>query len=276
MYPELLKVGPLTIYSYGMMLAIGFIVASYFFTKELKRKGIDHNLGGNVTLFAVIFGIIGSKIHYLIEHWDKFTLEPGIAFSPGGLTFYGGLILAFLFNYWYVKYKQRVDVLKVMDAISPALILGYGIARIGCHLAGDGDYGLPTSLPWGTIYSRGTYPPSIAFLQLPDVAQHYPGGIVPDTTPLHPTPIYEFLASLLIFLFLWRFRRRSAPDGMLFMIYLTAAALERFLIEFIRISPRMFIGLTEAQLISAILGALGVLGILSLRKKMMRGAESPA
>jgi len=172
--------------------------------------------------------------------------------------------------------KQRVDVLKVMDAISPALILGYGIARIGCHLAGDGDYGLPTSLPWGTIYSRGTYPPSIAFLQLPDVAQHYPGGIVPDTTPLHPTPIYEFLASLLIFLFLWRFRRRSAPDGMLFMIYLTAAALERFLIEFIRISPRMFIGLTEAQLISAILGALGVLGILSLRKKMMRGAESPA
>ncbi|HEY4644343.1 MAG TPA: prolipoprotein diacylglyceryl transferase family protein, partial [Bacteroidota bacterium] len=224
MYPELLKVGPLTIYSYGMMLAIGFIVASYFFTKELKRKGIDHNLGGNVTLFAVIFGIIGSKIHYLIEHWDKFTLEPGIAFSPGGLTFYGGLILAFLFNYWYVKYKQRVDVLKVMDAISPALILGYGIARIGCHLAGDGDYGLPTSLPWGTIYSRGTYPPSIAFLQLPDVAQHYPGGIVPDTTPLHPTPIYEFLASLLIFLFLWRFRRRSAPDGMLFMIYLTAAA----------------------------------------------------
>ena len=273
MYPELFKIGPLTIYSYGMMLALGFIIASYVFTMELKRKRIDYNIGSNVTLLAVIFGIIGAKIHYLIEQWDRFVVDPSIALSPGGLTFYGGLLLAFAFNYWYIKYKKKVDVLKVMDAVAPALILGYGIARIGCHLAGDGDYGLPTELAWGTDYSGGTYPPSDAFLQLPEVANRFPGGIVPDTTPLHPTPIYEFLAMVLIFLFLWKIRRRTKPDGTLFMIYLTAAALERFLIEFIRINPRMFLGLSEAQLISVVLLALGVYGVLYLKKGKRGEAE---
>ncbi|MEE9225304.1 MAG: prolipoprotein diacylglyceryl transferase [Bacteroidota bacterium] len=273
MYPELFKIGPLTIYSYGMMLALGFIIASYVFTMELKRKRIDYNIGSNVTLLAVIFGIIGAKIHYLIEQWDRFVVDPSIALSPGGLTFYGGLLLAFAFNYWYIKYKKKVDVLKVMDAVAPALILGYGIARIGCHLAGDGDYGLPTELPWGTDYSRGTYPPSIAFLQLPEVANRFPGGIVPDTTPLHPTPIYEFLAVVLIFLFLWKIRKRTKPDGTLFMIYLAAAALERFVIEFIRINPRMFLGLSEAQLISVVLLALGVYGVLHLKKGKRGEAE---
>ncbi len=269
MYPELFKVGPFTIYSYGMMLAIGFITASYFFTTELKRKRIDHHIGGNVTLLAVIFGIIGSKIHYLIEHWDRFLLDPTIGLSPGGLTFYGGLVLAFAVNYWYIKYRKKVDVFKAMDAVAPALILGYGIARLGCHLAGDGDYGLPTELPWGTDYSRGTYPPSVAFLQLPEVSNQYAGGIVPDTTPLHPTPVYEFLASTVIFLFLWRIRKRTAPAGMLFMFYLAAATIERFIIEFIRINPRIILGLTEAQLISVVFLGLAIYGIFRLRK----GAE---
>lgn len=264
MYPELLKIGPLTIYSYGLMLAVGFIVASYVLTLELRRKRIDHNLGGNVTLLAVIFGIIGSKIHYLVEHWDRFVVDPSIAFSPGGLTFYGGLILAFGFNYWYVKYRKKVDVFKVMDSVAPALMLGYGIARIGCHLAGDGDYGLATDLPWGTDYSQGTYPPSIAFLQVPEIASQFPAGVVPDVTPLHPTPIYEFLAATLIFLFLWKIRRRTMPDGKLFMIYIVASSLERFLIEFIRINPRILLGLSQAQLISVVLVGLGVYATIRL------------
>ncbi|MEE9288181.1 MAG: prolipoprotein diacylglyceryl transferase [Bacteroidota bacterium] len=275
MYPELFNIGPLTIYSYGMMLAIGFIIASYVFTSELKRKRIDHNIGGNVTLLAVVFGIIGSKIHYLIEHADKFIVKPSIAFSPGGLTFYGGLFLAFGVSYWYIKYRKKINVLKAMDSVAPALILGYGIARIGCHLAGDGDYGLPTELPWGTDYSRGTYLPSIAFLQVPEVANQFPGGTVPDTTLLHPTPMYEFLATILIFAFLWRIRKRTTPDGALFMVYLTAAGLERFLIEFIRINPRLMLGLSEAQLISVLVVGLGAYGILHLRKRKKGKAEVP-
>ena len=273
MYPELFNIGPLTIYSYGMMLAVGFIAASYVFTAELRRKRIDHNIGGNVTLLAVIFGIIGSKIHYIIEHVDRFVADPTIALSPGGLTFYGGLFLAFAFNYWYIKYKKKIDVLKAMDAVAPALILGYGIARIGCHLAGDGDYGLPTELPWGTDYSPGTYPPSVAFLQLPEVANQFPAGIVPDTTLLHPTPIYEFLATLVIFTFLWKIRKRTTPDGQLFMIYIAAASLERFLVEFIRINPRILFGLSEAQLISVLLLAFGVYGIYHFSKEKRTTAE---
>ncbi|MBI4811266.1 MAG: prolipoprotein diacylglyceryl transferase, partial [Ignavibacteriales bacterium] len=149
MYPELFKIGPFTVHSFGLMMALGFIVASMILSKEIKRKGYDPNLGSTITLLAVIFGIAGSKILFLIEDWDHFIMNPlREAFSPGGLTWYGGFLLA-TFAIWIYTRKKKIPFLKVCDSAAPALMIGYGIARIGCHLAGDGDYGLPTDLPWG-------------------------------------------------------------------------------------------------------------------------------
>ncbi len=265
MYPELFKIGPFTVYSYGLMLGIAFIVASYFLTKEFERKNLSSNLATEITLLAIIFGIVGSKLFSLFENWDAFLKDPMIAFSPGGLTFYGGLILAIIAIWIYLK-RKKIPFLVVADAAAPSLILAYGIGRIGCHLAGDGDYGIPTNLPWGTNYSHGTVPPSVMFDQFnfqkyfPDVAKHFPNG-VPDSTPLHPVPIYEFILAVIIFGILWKLRKKDWADGKLFMFYLIFAGFERLMVEFIRLNPRLLFGLTEAQLISVVMIIAGFLGL---------------
>jgi phosphatidylglycerol:prolipoprotein diacylglycerol transferase len=260
MCPRLLQIGPFTIYGYGLMLAIGFIVGSYVLTSELKRKGLDQNLGNTITLIALVAGIVGSKVLFLLENWGYFLEDPvGMTFSPSGLTFYGGFLAAAFSIFLYLR-KRKIRFLIAADAVAPGLLLAYGIARIGCHLSGDGDYGIPTTLPWGTDYSKGTYPPSIAFKSMPEIANKFPGGIVPDNTLCHPTPVYEFLICALLFWVLWRLRGKKLPEGSIFMLYLVFAGLERFFIEFIRVNPRAFLGLSEAQLIAVALIVIGAYG----------------
>ncbi len=274
MCPKLLQIGPFPIYGYGLMLAIGFITGSYLLTSEFKRRNIDPNLANTITLIALIAGVAGSKILYLIEHLTLFLADPfGMAFSPGGLTFYGGLILAAFSIYIYGRSKG-IDFFIIADSTAPGLILAYGIGRIGCHLAGDGDYGFPTTLPWGTNYSKGTYPPSAAFRGFPEITSRFPNGIVPDSTLCHPTPVYEFLLCALAFWFLWSIRKKVTPDGKLFMLYLILAGVERFSVEFLRINPRLAFGLSEAQLISVVLTIVGVIGFLSFSRTKSKVADT--
>jgi phosphatidylglycerol:prolipoprotein diacylglycerol transferase len=269
MYPRLFSIGPFTVYSYGLMLGIGFIVASYLLTKEFKRKGLDQNFAATITFLAMIFGIVGSKILYLIENWKYFIRSPfEMTFSPGGLTWYGGFVLATLAILIYSR-KKKITFLKVCDAAAPSLILAYGIARIGCHLAGDGDYGMPTNLPWAAIYSNGTYPPSIAFQDFPEIVNKYGiNGVVPDTIPVHPAPLYEFIIGLILFFILWKLRTRLSTNGILFMVYLIFSGSARFAIEFIRINPRILWGFSEAQIISIIMMLLGFIGIGIIKKQL--------
>ena len=154
MYPEIISIGPFTVHSYGLMLGIAFIVASWMLTKEFERRGIDTQLATEITLLAIVFGVIGSKLFHLFANMDEFFNDPiGALFSPGGLTFHGGLLLAMLAIYIRMRQK-KVPFLFIADCAAPALAIAYGIGRIGCHLAGDGDYGIPTSLPWGTNSER--------------------------------------------------------------------------------------------------------------------------
>ena len=272
MCPRLFTIGPFTVYSYGLMVGIGFIIASILLTKELKRKGLDQNLGSSITLLAVVFGISGSKILYLIENWSYFVRDPfGMAFSPGGLTWYGGLILATLVIMLYTR-RKKIPFLNVCDSASPSLALGYGVARIGCHLSGDGDYGIPTDLPWGAVYSKGTFPPSKAFEEFPEIVQQYGvNGVVPDTIAVHPAPLYEFVIGVGLFLILWKLRTKYSADGKLFMMYLILSGVARFLVELIRINPRILFGLSEAQVIALVLACIGLIGfqILSKRQQPM-------
>lgn len=262
--PILFKIGPLNVYSFGLMMGIGFLVANYFLIKEFTRKGLTSNFANEVTIIAVIAGIAGSKVLFLIEDWGDFLNDPiGLTFSPGGLTWYGGFILAALVIWWDIR-RKHYKFLKTADAFAPALILGYGIARIGCHLSGDGDYGMPTNLPWGVDYSKGIVPPSIALKDFPGITAAFPGGIVPDNILMHPTPLYECLACVVIFLFLWKVRKAIKPAGGLFMLYLVLAGCERLVVEFIRLNPRLLVGLSEAQLVSIPLILVGVGGYLYL------------
>ena len=280
MCPELVTIGPFTIYSYGLMLATGFLVANYFLSAELKRRALDPRLAGQITVLALVGGVIGAKVLFLIENWDAFSAAPmRMAFSPSGLTFYGGFLTATAAIAVYLR-KKKLAFLRVADAVAPGLLLGYGVARLGCHFSGDGDYGIPTSLPWGTVYANGTYKPARAladyFSRNPDAAKEWNyselasqvvgrdqfGSITEFdlTVTLHPTPVYEFLLCGLLFLVLWRFRTRITLQGRVFMLYLACAGTERFLVEFIRLNPRIFFGLSQAQLIAVILIAIGTAG----------------
>ena len=261
MHPRLFEIGPFTVYSYGLMLGISFIIASLLLTSELKRKKLDPEMGSTITLIALFGGVAGSKILFLIEEWRYFIADPfGMAFSPGGLTWYGGFLLVAGLLYVYAG-KKRIQFLTIADATSPGLLWAYGIARIGCHLSGDGDYGYPTTLPWGTDYSNGTFPPSLAFRRFPEITSKFPNGIVPDTTLCQPTPVYEFIICSILFFILWQNRARIAGTGRMFMWYLIAAGSERFAVEFLRINPKMLFGLSEAQLISIVLILSGIAGL---------------
>jgi phosphatidylglycerol---prolipoprotein diacylglyceryl transferase len=266
MIPKLFQLGPIPVYSYGLMLGLAFITASIILNKEFKRRKLDENAAINVTFIALIGGVIGSKLLYVIEEWDsimsmqssKLFSTDGL-FSPAGLTWYGGFILATLIIYLYTRSK-KIPFLRVCDATSPSLAIGYGIARIGCHLSGDGDYGLPVSefmswVPWGTDYSNGTLPPSIAF-RGSDIAQKF-GGVVPDTTLCHPTPIYELIFGVAIFTLLWMKRDKFKADGKLFGLYLILSGAARLLVEFIRLNPKLIGIFSEAQVISIVLIFIG-------------------
>lgn len=261
MIPVLFKIGPFSVYSFGLMLGIAFITANLLLSKELERRKLNPNIATEITFLAIIFGIIGAKGLHLIENWGSFIADPlAEAFSPGGLTFYGGLILAAIAIYIYVG-KKKIPFLAIADMTAPSLALAYGIGRIGCHLAGDGDYGIPTSLPWGVNYENGTIPPSLAF-QGSEIAAQFPNGIVPDNTPLHPTPVYEFISMAIVFFILWRLLKRDWPNGKVFMLYLILTASSRLLVEFIRLNPRLLFGLSEAQLISIGLIIIGAAGFI--------------
>src|SRR5262249_28173653 len=160
----------------------------------------------------------------------------GVALSGAGLSFYGGFLLGVLALSVYLR-VYRIRFLVFADAVAPGALLARGIARLGCHLAGDGDYGLPTALPWGTDYAHGIYPPWQVLPRPPALARAFPSGVAPDHLPMHPTGVYEFLLSALLFAVLWRYRRYSRQDGRVLMLYLLTTGAVRFAIEFLALAP---------------------------------------
>ncbi len=258
MYPELFTIGPFTVYSYGLMLGLAFIAGSFILSAEFKRVNLKDTYASEITLISIVLGVAGSKLFHLIENWSLFLDNPGMIFSPGGLTYYGGFILVTTAIAFYTK-RKKLNFLMVTDLLVPSLAIAYGIGRIGCHLAGDGDYGIPTTLPWGMSYANGIVKPSEMFAGSNYAAQ-YPNAIFPNTTPLHPTPLYEFFAAVIIFMILWQFRKKFSTPGKLFMLYLILSGIARLTVEFLRLNPELLFGLTQAQLISVVLIIVGSIG----------------
>ena len=281
---------PIPIYSFGAMVAIAILTASWITGKELDRMynaGIVNGIKlpdskkkkskarkrqsgeqspsviiGTVTIIAVVAGFAGSKIFHILENLGDFAANPfGMLFSTGGFTFYGGLIVAALCIAWYIR-RYKISVRRFADAIAPSLILGYGIGRIGCHLAGDGDWGIPADMAakpeWlPTWLWAETYPNNILNIDLSGAA-------------VYPTSIYEFVAGVALFGILWAIRKHKYEAGWLFSLYLIFAGFERFLIEKIRINNEFELFgtmITQAELISTIMIVLGVVGVgLTMRK----------
>src|SRR5580698_8264230 len=228
MYP-FVHIGPITLGTYGIFVAVGLLVGFFVMQKDLDRRGLtaDPNVIVGITGLA---GLVGSRIYFNLETPKEFFANPWPQlFSTMGFTFtgaaLGGAIALILIARHY-----KMPILQLLDVASPAAAIGSGFGRIGCLISGDGDYGIPTTLPWG---------------------MSFPNGIVPTDQKVHPTPIYEFLIALVIFWILWRLGGRmirdARPAGTVFAVYLVLTGVARFFIEFIRINPRSFFGMTNAQ-----------------------------
>ena len=351
-----LHLGPLTIPTFGLMVACAMLAAFFMLRADLIRRGLtvpsdklprktdakasakssaktsrdssvpltqknvsesqsqpsQHSANAEAEMLIAIpclAGIVGAKLYHVLETPATFFAHPlQELFSPYGFAWFGGLLAGFAAFVWIGR-RQRVSLITLLDAGSPAAALGYGIGRIGCLLSGDGDYGIPTSLPWG---------------------MSFPDGLVPTTQRVHPTPIYELIVACLIAWWLWRigarqvamarvnfslrttsraasaeelellkmppasrpapetnsashlsdverlilkervlFRRssRRPPDGTVFAAYLVLTGGTRFLVEFIRINPRSFLGMSNAQAAGLACVIAGVILRLWLAKK---------
>ncbi len=231
MYPDLFKAGDFTVGSFGVLVALAFLVAYIVAAGELKRKGAPPSAAQDMFVWISLCSIVGAKLFFVTENFTfaEIISDPvPVLFSRNGLTFYGGL-LGGIAGGIYAARKNGVQVRKALDAVAPALAIGYAIGRIGCLLVGD-DYGTASDLPW---------------------AMAFPNGYPPVDFTVHPTQIYESVLMFAVFALLWRIRKTAMPDGRLFALYLALAGTERFLVEFIRTTTQSgFAGLSVAQVIA--------------------------
>jgi prolipoprotein diacylglyceryltransferase len=237
--------------------------------KEVEETIRPYQHVGTMTFIAAVGGILGAKIFDAVEDIDRLIADPmGVIFSASGLSIYGGLIIGGG-SVVYYAYRKKLKLVHVIDSCMPGLMLAYGVGRIGCQLAGDGDWGMPNDAPM---------PEMISFLPEWMWAFDYPGningvvlledfhrmGLESITGKAWPTPFYESVMAFIIFGILWSFRKKITVPGIMFSIYLIFNGVERFFIEKIRINPDYNIfGLhaTQAEIIAVIMFFAGIFGI---------------
>ncbi len=266
MYPEIGHWGFLHVRTYGLTLAIAFLVGTWLGLKEARRYGMDEDKFLTVILFTLIGSIFGARLLYVMEHIADYRQQWSsvLALWQGGLTLYGGIVAGTIVGLWMAR-RQGLRVWRVADALAPSLALGTAIGRVGCFLNGC-CYGRPTRLPWGIVYPPDTFP-SIEF----------------GATPIHPSQIYFSLTSLVLFAVMWRLRKRVRFAGQLFWGFIVAYALVRIPLDFTRAyEPGSVLGqvggfdVTESQLVSLALALFGFLMMLRLRRHAGVETATPA
>lgn len=241
---------------------------------EEERLVHPYEMMGNITGVAAVTGLLGAKLFHILENMDEFYADPmGSILSFSGLTFYGSLICGGLGVLWYTG-KLGIYYRHMIDAGAAGMMLAYGVGRIGCHVAGDGDWGIVNTSPkpgwlswlpdWAWAYN---YPNNVNQVCNPYTEGHM--AMVQCNfaetpyliAPVYPTPLYEALMGILLFLLMWSVRKKIKYPGVLFCLYLVLAGIERFLIEKIRVNNIMdFMGMqaTQAEIISVIMILLGI------------------
>jgi phosphatidylglycerol:prolipoprotein diacylglycerol transferase len=213
-HPEFIRLGPLDIHTYGVFVALGFIVGLAVATRRARREGIDSERIADLGMWLIISGMLGGKLFHIIFFWDDFIYgwrQEGVRSLREGFVFYGGFIAASLTAVAYTTVK-KLPFFRVADVFAPSIALGHAFGRMGCFFNGC-CYGKPCSLPWAV-----TFPPP-----------HIMAGI-----PVHPTEIYEALGNLVIFAGLSAVYRHKRADGQIFWLYVLSYGILRFIVEFFR------------------------------------------
>lgn len=226
MYP-FIHIGRFSIGTFGIMLWLAAVAACWVLHCNFRRWKVDADAIGIVAISTVI-GVLGAKLWHVLETPQLLVQDPaGMLLDRAGFAWFGGLIAGILALLWQSR-GAGLSKLGMLDLAAPAAAVGYGVGRLGCLISGDGDYGIPTNLPWG---------------------MSFPNGLVPTTQRVHPTPIYELIAALLIAWILWHRSRPETPRsaGEITGEYLVLTGIARFLVEFIRINPKLYWGMSNAQ-----------------------------
>jgi phosphatidylglycerol---prolipoprotein diacylglyceryl transferase len=270
MFPYI-DIGPVHLGTFGLLLWLAAVVATVVLHKNFVRNDVDAD-ALSVVAFVVIAGVIGAKTWHELQNIPDLRYALRTITAPGwnhpfdivmeflhwfqaGFAWYGGLLAGIAMLMWQgriARFKgplegtlgQRVGALRMLDLAAPAAAIGYGVGRIGCLTSGDGDYGINTTLPWGVHMAKN--------------------ALVPPTPPnalVQPTPIYEFLFALFLGWLLWRLGVKARPVGWLTGLYLALSGVGRFLVEFVRINPRLYFGHTMSNAQVAALGSV-VMGLV--------------
>src|SRR5271156_626499 len=227
MYP-FIHIGQFSIGTFGLCLWLASVFACWTLYCNFRRYGIDADAVG-VAAYTTVGGVAGAKLWHVLEDPTFLIHNPALVlFDRAGFAWFGGLLAGIAVLLWQGR-QAKTGGLRMLDLAAPAVAVGYGVGRLGCLISGDGDYGIPTSLPWG---------------------MSFPNGLVPTTQRVHPTPIYELIAGLLIGYYLWRRGATPKPLGQITGEYLILSGIARFLVEFIRINPKIYWGMSNAQVAS--------------------------
>lgn len=264
MYP-FINIGSFHLGTFGLLLWLAAVCATWVLHRNFVRNGVDAD-ALNIVAIAVVAGIIGAKAWHELQNPSMIgpalhaeTVRAGgskilgfLHWFQAGFAWFGGLIAAIV-----VLISQGIAVrpnglgggraaLRMLDLAAPAAAIGYGVGRIGCLTSGDGDYGMPTTLPWG-VHMK-------------------PDALVPTDKLVQPTPAYEFLFAVALGAWLWHRGRKPMPLGFLTGEYLLLTGIGRFLVEFVRINPRLYLGMSNAQVAALGSSLVGVILMLATRK----------
>ena len=253
MYPKLFELGPFTVYTYGVLLAVSYLLGLKLAMSRGKKRGLDSNRVLDLGIYIIIAALVGAKLLLMVTDFDQFRASPAdlLSLARSGGVFYGGLISAVAVAFWYI-HRHRMPFWTTCDAFAPGIALGHVTGRLGCFAAGC-CYGKPTSVPWAVIFTNPLAAANVGT----------PLGI-----PLHPTQLYEAGAELLILIVILATERRGRPfPGRTFWLYMILYAISRYIIEIYRGDPRgVIFGISTSQFISLLLAPLAIAMLIWLSR----------
>lgn len=267
-FPEGLPLfGGRAVYSFGFFIGLAFVASVLVMQWGMDRKGMDGEKAWNVLILALIGGIVGAKLYWVIWHVDTLSGDiRGALFSGSGLTWYGGFILATAMVLVGIR-RMGLPMGMTLDAAALAMPIGIAVGRMGCFLVGD-DYGRPTGAWYGIAFPKGAPPTRVDVLESQYGITVDPALVARfgEVVPVHPTQLYEVVISLLVFAVIFRFRDHLRAPGWLFGLWLSLYGVQRFVLEIVRLKDdRFFLDLfTGAQVISMAIVLIGVAAMTRL------------
>ena len=249
MYPVLIQLGTFELRSYGIIVALSFFLGLWLSTKEAKRRGLDPALIQDFALYALVGGLIGARLYFVLFSKPSYFLQNPweiVAIWHGGIGIIGALLGGLVTTLWYCR-RKKLSFWRFADTLAPGVVLGQAAGTLACLLNGD-SYGRPTDLAWAITYTD-------------------PRAMAPLNVPLHPVEIYEMAIYFLVFLLVWQTRKKYKTDGFAFLTYLAGYGAARFSVEFFRGSPAIFAwDIPAAQVFGVALILISIAGLYLLGK----------